>query len=88
MYTYNQLKNGDKTLQQVEKEQKKIKSELNEIRRGSKKSENQKRAIENIKNCYKSRQKMLIFSMANQEIDLNPFTNQNKIKLKEQDLNY
>ena len=44
--------------------------------------------MENIKNCYKSRQNFLIFSMIIQELDLNPFTNQNKIKLKEQDLNY
>ena len=35
MYTYNQLKNGEKTLQQVEEDQKKIKSELNEITSGN-----------------------------------------------------
>ena len=44
--------------------------------------------MENIKNRYKSRENFLIFSMIIQELDLNPFTNQNKIKLKEQDLNY
>ena len=31
MYTYNQLKNGEKTLQQVEEEQKYFKKDLNEI---------------------------------------------------------
>ena len=30
--------------------------------------------------------KLLIYSMTIQELDLKPFTNQNKIKLKEQDL--
>ena len=32
MYPYNQFKKGDKTLQQVEKEQKKFKSELGQIK--------------------------------------------------------
>ena len=35
MYTYDQLKNGEKTLQQVEKEQKDFRKELNEITSGS-----------------------------------------------------
>ena len=43
IYTYGQLKNDDKTLQQVQGEQKKFKSELNEITRGSKKSEKSKK---------------------------------------------
>ena len=34
IYTYNQLKNGDKTLQQVAKEQKKVKSEFGQIKSG------------------------------------------------------
>ena len=41
METYDQLKNGDKTLEQVEEDQKKFISELNEITRGSKKSQAQ-----------------------------------------------
>ena len=36
MYDYDQLKNGKKTLQQVEEDQKKINSELNEITPGNK----------------------------------------------------
>ena len=40
VYTYDQLKESDKTLQQVEEEQKQLKSELNEIATDSKKSEN------------------------------------------------
>ena len=35
MYTYNQLKNGEKTLQQVEEEQKDFKNNLNEITSGT-----------------------------------------------------
>ena len=57
MYTYDQLRKGDKTLQQVEKEQKKFKSELNEITRGSKKSKKQFDIIKNVKNLYDSKQK-------------------------------
>ena len=43
MYTYDQLKKSDQTLQKVEKEQKKIKSELNEIPSSSRESEIQKK---------------------------------------------
>ena len=32
--------------------------------------------------------KLLIYSMIIQELDLKPFTNQNKMKLREQDLKY
>ena len=51
MYTYDQLKKSDQTLQKLEKEQKKIKSELNEIPSSSRESEIQKKnTIENVKN--------------------------------------
>ena len=53
------IKRDDKTLQQVEEEQKKLKSDLNEIARGSKKSENKKITIKNVKNLYNSRQKII-----------------------------
>ena len=59
MYTYDQLKKGDKTLKQVEKEQIDFKTELNEITRGSKKSLTQLSTIKNVKNLYNSRQKTL-----------------------------
>ena len=32
--------------------------------------------------------KLLIYLIATQKLDLKPFTNQNKIKLKEKDLKY
>ena len=61
MYTYNQLKSGEKTLQQVEKEQKDFKKEQNEITSGnpSHKSNNQLYVIKNVKNLYDSRQKII-----------------------------
>ena len=62
------MKNDDKTLQQVQGEQKKFKSELNEITRGSKKSENQKNLIESGKNLYNSRQKVIDLLNGNSRI--------------------
>ena len=58
MYTYNQLKNGDKTLSQVE-DQRKFRSELGQISSGYRKSENQLNTIRNVKNLYNSRQKII-----------------------------
>ena len=54
MYTYTQLKNGEKTLQQVEEEQKCCKKNLNEITSGNPKhkSEKQSYTIENVRNLY------------------------------------
>ena len=48
MYTYNQLKNGEKTLHQVEEEQKYFRKDLNEITSGNPKhkSSNQRYLIE------------------------------------------
>ena len=54
MYTYNQLKNDEKTLQQVEEDQRKFKSELNEITSGNPKhkSEKQSYTIKNVRKNY------------------------------------
>ena len=53
------MKNGDITLQQVEKQQKDLKKELNEIKSGNPKhkSNDQLYVIKNVKNLYNSRQK-------------------------------
>ena len=61
MYIYGHMKNGDTTLQQVEKQQKDFKKELNEITSGNPKhkSNSQLYIIENVKNLYKSRQKII-----------------------------
>ena len=58
MYTYNKLKNGDKTLLQVEEN---FRSELGEITLGTPKdkSDNQKDTIKNVKNLYNSKQKIV-----------------------------
>ena len=61
MYIYGHMKNGDATLQQVEKQQKDFKKELNEIKSGNPKykSSSQLYIIENVKNLYNSRQKII-----------------------------
>ena len=59
MYTYEQLKWGDKISKQVEQEQENFRSELNEITRGSNKSQTQLDTIKNAKNLYNSRQKII-----------------------------
>ena len=65
MYIYGHMKNGDTTLQQVEKQQKDFKKELNEITSGNPKhkSNSQLYVIENAKNLYNSRQN--IFDLLN-----------------------
>ena len=79
-----------KTLQQVEEDQKNIKSELNEITSGNPKhkSEKQSYTMKNVRNLYNSRQKLLIYLMIMQKLDRKPFTNQNKMKLKQKDSKY
>ena len=59
MYTYEQLKWGDKISKQVEQEQENFRSELNEITRGSNKSQTQLDTIKNAKNLYNSRLKII-----------------------------
>ena len=61
MYIYGHTKNGDTTLQQVEKQQKDVKEELNEITSGNPKhkSNNQLYVIENVQNLCNSRQKVV-----------------------------
>ena len=61
MYIYGHMKNGDTTLQQVEKQQKDFKKELNEITSGNPKhkSNNQLYVIENVKRFYNSIQRII-----------------------------
>ena len=44
MYTYNQLKNGEKTLQQVEEEQRDFRKDLSEIDSGNSKHKSEKQS--------------------------------------------
>ena len=55
------MKNGEKTLQQVEEEQKYFKKDLNEItsENPKHKSEKQSHTIKNVRNLYESRQKII-----------------------------
>ena len=61
MYTQNQLKKGDKTLQQVEKEQEDFLKSLGEITSGNPKHKNESQlcTIKNVKNLYDSKQKII-----------------------------
>ena len=61
IYTYDQLKNGEKTLQQLEEDQNCFKKCLNEITSGNpkRKSEKQLYTIKNVRNLYNWRQKFI-----------------------------
>ena len=61
MYIYGHMQNGETTLKQVEKEQKKIKNNLIEITSGNPKhkSEKQSYTIKNVRTLVDSRQKII-----------------------------
>ena len=61
VHTYDQLKKGDKTLEQAEREQEDFKKDLNEITlvNPKHKSEKQLYIIKNVKNLYNTRQKII-----------------------------
>ena len=85
MHIYNEIKNGNMSIEKIEEDQKQFKSDLNEITRGNtkKKSAYQIKTIEYIKNLYDSRQKKkTIYLMIMLKLYLKLCTKQNK----EQDL--
>ena len=97
MYIYRQMKDVEKTLQQVEEEQrkKKLKNDLREIASGNPKhkSEKQSYTIKNVRNLYNSRQK--IIDLLNDNAKIRPSgicrpsrNKKKKIKQKKQDLKY
>ena len=55
MNIFKSIYSGDKTLEDIEQEQNKIKKEINVIKQGypKKRSENQQEEIDNIENLYK-----------------------------------
>ena len=61
MYVYNEIKNGNMSMENIEQDQKQFKSDLNFKKSGNtkKKSADQIKTIENIKNLYNSRQKVI-----------------------------
>ena len=91
IYIYGHMKNGEKTLQQEKEEQKKKNwKDLREItwENPNHKSEKQSYMIKNVRTLLTWDKKLLIYLMIMQKLDLKPFTNQNKIKQKEQVLKY
>ena len=83
--------NGEKTLQQVEKEQEDFKKDLNEIVAGNPKykSEKQSYTIKNVRNLYDSRQK--IINLLNDIAKIRSgaiYKPKIKTKLRERDLKY
>ena len=90
MYIYGYMKDGEKTLQQVEEEEKYFRKDLNQITSGNPKykSEKQSYTIKNVRIFMTRDKKLLIYLMIIQKLDLKPFTNQNKMKLREKDLKY
>ena len=89
MYIYGQMKKGDITLQQVEKQQKDFKKELNKITSGNPKhkSNSQLYVMENTKNLYNSRQKIIDLLNDNSRIRSEAIYEANK-KPQEQDLKH
>ena len=61
MYTYNNIKNGNTSIEKIEEDQEYFKSNLSEITKGNTKykSKVQLNTKENIKNVYKSREKVI-----------------------------
>ena len=70
MYTYDQLKNGETTLKQVEEEQKDFSKYLNEIVKENPehKSNQLLYTIKKVRNLYDSRQKIINFLNDNSKI--------------------
>ena len=78
MYTYNQLKNGDKTLSQAEEDQRKFRSDLGQISSGYRKSEHQLNTIKNVKNLFNSTQNIINLLNDNPRIRSEAFSKANK----------
>ena len=89
-HVYNQIKKGNITLTQLEEKQRKFKSELGQIKSGNPdhKSEKQSYTIENVKNLYNLRQKIIDLRNNNSKIRSEAIYKAKKMKLKEQDLKY
>ena len=74
----------------AEEDKEKFKREFSQIKSGNPKhkSEMQLYTIKNVKNLCDSRQKLLIYLIITQKLNLNLFIDQNMMKLKEEDLKY
>ena len=78
---YKNIKECYIKLEKEEEKQKQLKSEINNIVKGSKKSGNQKNAIENIKTLYESRENIIKLFHDYSRVVSEANTNQNIEKL-------
>ena len=71
-------------------DQKKFKREFGQIKSGNPdhKSDKQLYTIKMLKTFMTQGKKLLIYLIVTQKLDLKPFTNQNKMRLREQELKY
>ena len=90
MYIYDQLKNGNISLQQVENQQKDFRKELSEITSGNPryKSNIQLYVIKNVKNLYNSRQKIIDLLNDNVKIRSETIYKSKQNKTEGKDLKY
>ena len=87
---FKKITDGDISLEMKEEDKEKFKREFSQIKSGNPKhkSEMQLYTIKNVKNLCDSRQKLLIYLIITQKLNLNLFIGQNKMKLWENDLKY
>ena len=87
---FKKLRDGDISLEMVEEDKEKFKREFSQIKSENPKhkSEMQLYTIKNVKNLCDSRQKLLMYLIISQKLNLNLFIGQNKMKLWENDLKY
>ena len=87
LHIFKSIYKGDKTLEEIEKEQIELKRYLSNIKQGNpkKRSEEQQKTMDNIENLYNIRQKIVKMYNDYAKNSLEIFMNQNK---KEEDLKY
>ena len=87
---FKKIRDGDISLEMAEEDQEKFRREFGQIKSGNPKhkSEMQLYTIKNVKNLCDSRQKLLIYLIITQKLNLNLFIDQNMMKLREKDLKY
>ena len=86
---FKKIRDGDISLEMVEEDQKKFKREFGQIKSGNPdhKSDESYISKKMLKISDKGK-KLLIYFIATQKLDLKPFTNQNKMGLREKDLKH
>ena len=87
---FKKIRDGHVSLEMAEEDQKKFKREFGQIKSGNPdhKSDKQLYTIKNGNIFMTQGKKLLIYLIVTQKLDLKPFRNQNKIKLREKDLKY